>query len=210
MRPTLLPLAALLVAVPVAAGAADPSFDCAKAESSVEKLVCADSQLAALDREMARLYGLAHDGPRSTAPARQDLVAFQRGWTKRRDDCWKAEHLRRCVLDRYVERIADLRAGYADARAADDEGSSLGPFEVTCDGIEAAIAGTFVNIDPSLLLLRWIDNSVILNQAISGSGARYVGTEDGDTYEFWIKGDEARFTRPGQAAAQCLIAEGED
>lgn len=208
MKLTLLTLAALLLAAPAAA--AEPSFDCVKAASSAEKLVCADTQLAALDREMARLYTLAHDGPHMTASARQDLVAFQRGWVKGRDDCWKADNLRRCVLDSYVERIAELRAGYADARAADDQGNSLGPFEVTCDGIEAGIAATFVNTDPSLLLLRWRDTSVILNQAISGSGARYVGTEDSSTYEFWIKGDEVRFTRPGQAAAQCLIAEVED
>ena len=33
-----------------------PSFDCAKATTEVEKLICSDAELAELDREMAKAY----------------------------------------------------------------------------------------------------------------------------------------------------------
>jgi len=50
-----------LLLAPAAANAAAPNLDCASAESSAEKLVCADPALAALDRELARLVAPARD-----------------------------------------------------------------------------------------------------------------------------------------------------
>ncbi len=40
-----------------AALAAEPAFDCAKAESSAEELICSNEDLAALDRTLADVYG---------------------------------------------------------------------------------------------------------------------------------------------------------
>jgi len=39
------------------AGGAGPSFPCEKATTSVEKLICSDRNLSALDLEYSRLYG---------------------------------------------------------------------------------------------------------------------------------------------------------
>ena len=36
--------------------AAEPAFDCGKAESSAEKLICSNYDLAALDQDLARVY----------------------------------------------------------------------------------------------------------------------------------------------------------
>ena len=35
----------------------NPSFDCKKARTNTEKLICSDEELAALDRQMAQAYG---------------------------------------------------------------------------------------------------------------------------------------------------------
>ena len=62
-----------------------PSFDCAKAQSESEKLVCGDARLAALDRQLAALYKRVQ-----TSPDELDIAAEQRGWIKGRDACSRA------------------------------------------------------------------------------------------------------------------------
>lgn len=100
--------------VPPPTGPVTPSFDCAKAESEAEKLVCADYGLAALDNRLAEVYAaeLAKPG------ASKDLAAYQRGWVKERDDCWKADDKKRCVEESYRTRIAYLQINSPGAMAA--------------------------------------------------------------------------------------------
>jgi uncharacterized protein len=194
--PLLIALIALLPYLP--GHAASPSFDCSKAESSAENLVCADEQLAALDRETARLFELARDGPHMTDDRRSELRAIQRGWIKRRDECRKSEELCACVLASYVIRIHELRQGYGDARSKDAQGISTGPYVVTCKGLDALIDVTFVNVDLPVAYLEWLDRSLVLTLTPSGSGARYAADHDDGAYIFWTKGNEALFELPGK------------
>jgi uncharacterized protein len=89
------------------AWAASPSFNCAKASSSVEELICNDAELAQLDRSLASLYGtvLKH----TPAAEQRMLKAEQRGWIKGRDDCWKSDDMRGCVASEYRFRINELK-----------------------------------------------------------------------------------------------------
>lgn len=185
--------------------AATPSFDCAKAETSAEEAVCADAGLAALDREVARLYRLALNGPHMTAEGARQLKAMQRGWIKGRDECWKSDAgLKACVAAEYVWRIHDLRQGYADARAADEAGVSLGPFAYVCEGLDAAVSAVFINAEEARhASLKWGENAAALAQAPAASGARYTGTNYAGAHEFWVKGQEAMFTQPGGARLAC-------
>ena len=83
-------VAALLLAFPRVAPAASagPAFDCAKAEGTVQKLICQDVGLAALDRKLDAAYkGAVAKAKGSTLGV---LKAEQRGWIKGRDECWKA------------------------------------------------------------------------------------------------------------------------
>ena len=79
-----------------------PSFDCAKAQSAAEKLVCGDAELAALDRLLADRVAAALAAVRTldagAAEAEDELHAYQRGWVKGRDECWKVEDRRACGL----------------------------------------------------------------------------------------------------------------
>lgn len=202
------PVAVSSEQLPAAASAAKPvvpSFDCAKAEGRAQTLVCGDPVLATLDNELARLFVLASSDKNLDAARRRELVAMQRGWVKGRDDCWKSDDLRNCVLSDYANRIHELREGYADARSDDAAGISEGPTAWRCEGLDALIGATFIQTDPGVANLRWLDQAVALEIKPSASGARYVGRAyDGD-YEFWNKGDAAMFTRPGKPAADCSV-----
>lgn len=200
-------VAAVLVAAPLHAAA--PSFDCGKAEGEVAATICADPQLAAIDREAARLLVLAGESADTTREQRARLMASQRDWLRRRDDCAQADDLRACVLAQYLIRIHQLRQDYAAARSDDDDGISLGPFTVRCDDGENGIGLTFVNADPSVALLRWPDRTLVLTQTRSGSGARYASESAAGETVFWIKGNEAMFERPGKQPLSCTISEGD-
>lgn len=93
-----LPLEILLSGfLPVLAQAA--SFDCAKASSPVENLICSDQELSALDTKLGVLY---RDLTRSKAYL--DLKETQRAWLKERNKCDDLI----CMKERYRERIAAL------------------------------------------------------------------------------------------------------
>ena len=77
----------------VVAGA--PSFDCSKASTKVEKMICADEELAAVDRGMARLYA---------SMRRSERYKGQAEWLAKRNRC----HDRDCLLDAYDDRIFDI------------------------------------------------------------------------------------------------------
>ncbi len=78
-----------------------PSFNCAKARSIPEKMICADPQLAQLDRDLGRLHARA----RNAAP---DHAAFRRQsdqeWLRREANCRD----RQCLLRWYAQRREQL------------------------------------------------------------------------------------------------------
>jgi uncharacterized protein len=198
---TRLALLLLLAAGAAPAQAASPSFDCAKASSQVETLVCADAELAQLDREVARLYALAIHG--KNAARHGDLKPSQIGWLNGRNDCWKADDARACVFDNYALRIAELRTAYADARTEDANGIAVGPLALRCAGLDALIAATFVNSDPGAVVVTWGDRSLVLKHVPSGSGARYARTYPDGAYVLWGKGREFGLERPDKPRTEC-------
>ncbi|WP_108659200.1 MliC family protein [Acuticoccus kandeliae] len=192
----LLAAAAALVLLAGAAKAADPAFDCAKADGAAEEAICQSDGLASLDVELSRLYKLAVASVSDDKARLDELKAYQRGWVKGRNDCWKADDLDACIVDSYAMRIHELRQGYAGARAGEDT-PSLGPFAYQCEGLDAFVSAVFINTEESLVSLAWADNWIVLPQAVSGSGARYAIEGGQGAAEFWTKGDSAMFTPPG-------------
>ncbi len=75
------------------------SFDCAKAQSKVEKLICADAELSKLDEDLAAAY-VAAIKDAGNAGVRQT----QKQWAAQRNSCTEVV----CVKDAYVKRIAEL------------------------------------------------------------------------------------------------------
>lgn len=72
----IIPLAVMLVLLYAPAHAA--SFDCAKAATAVEKIVCADKEISALDDELNRLY----QQRLAVALDQQGMKSMQRNWLK--------------------------------------------------------------------------------------------------------------------------------
>jgi len=97
---------ALLVFAPAIA-AAQPSFDCAKASTDVERAICGDAKLAAADRELAGVYGALLG--KLPGPAKEHLTNDQQRWLGNRGRSCTAE-LAWCLGNRYRQRIATLKA----------------------------------------------------------------------------------------------------
>ena len=129
-------LSSAVVLLLLAAGSAraQPSFDCAKASNAVERAICADPGLAALDVEMAALYAAA----RATVQggAAEKLVAGQRAWMKRRGRCGGNAA---CLAAQMGERIAELRQSPATESAALACPEALGEARAMVSGIRFSI-----------------------------------------------------------------------
>jgi hypothetical protein len=107
-----------MIILALALAAADaPSFDCAKAATRVEKMICADSELAAVDRAVAKLYAGV------SRADRKKLFTSQADWLKERDRCED----RGCLLGSYDERFFDLfgasRTPTLDYESAESNGT---------------------------------------------------------------------------------------
>jgi uncharacterized protein len=85
------------------AAAANPSFDCEGAKHAVEKLICADDELAGLDVEVAKAYAKAL----SVAPAQQviRMKSEQTAWRRQLLRCDKSGDERACTLSSYQTRL---------------------------------------------------------------------------------------------------------
>ncbi|MDV7144955.1 MliC family protein [Tropicimonas sp. TH_r6] len=196
-------LGAIACAVSANAESAEtPSFDCAKVESEAEMTVCSSPALAELDRELARVYGLAQEGG-ADAESRQWLKETQRGWIKGRDDCWKSDlGLEPCVASEYAFRIDEIRREFADARGG--EGASTGPYAYACDGLGALISASFMATSAPSVVLRWRDRAVVLPRVPSASGSRYESANWGSApIVFWLKGDEAMLSTVAGETLPC-------
>lgn len=181
------------------APAARPSFDCAKSQTPIEKLICGNPGLAALDRETTRLFDLAK------AAGGAELAASQRAWIDKRNDCASSTDKQRCVADISVQRISQLRERYSAARKPDAAGISIGPFTASCENFNEPVTVTFVNSDPAYASVGWPSNVVVLKQAMSGSGALYEAQYPKGQSRLWNKGNGATIALPGGKDMTCTL-----
>jgi uncharacterized protein len=182
----------LTMGLPAVAQAQGPTFDCAKATGSIEKLICADKDLAARDRKLDEVYKAA------TAKAKgamlNTLKAEQRGWVKGRNDCWKAgaetpefltatwqaKSQRACVDAKYRIRTSELQAIW---RIVPPKTVSF-----ACENNPAnEVVANFFDTDPPSARVERGDQTTTVWQVESGSGAKY----EGQNVTFWNKGNEA-------------------
>lgn len=171
----------LVAASAIANGQTSPSFDCSKASGEVEKLVCADEELAAIDRKMADVYAKAIEAFPSDEATKQRVM--QRGWIGGRDECWKSDDVKACAMLEYRTRIVQLQI---------QSGQLMVPAAVgyACEGGEdKPFFATFYNeTDPPSAVLTYGDDQVIAFSAPAASGAKYTASR----MEFWEHGGEAK------------------
>jgi hypothetical protein len=89
--------------------AVQPSFDCAKARSRAERLICSDPELAQLDRDTGRLHARARSAARDPAAFKRQN---DREWKQRETDCGD----KACLLAWYAHRREQLQETVAQAR----------------------------------------------------------------------------------------------
>jgi len=77
------------------------SFDCSKAMTNVEKMICEDDLLSKQDEILATTYTTAL----KKAPDIQTLKQQQRDWLRERNQCTQKD----CVADQYALRIGELQ-----------------------------------------------------------------------------------------------------
>ena len=183
MKPAQILVLALVAAIAAALSATDaaahePTFDCTKTDHDVEDAICTNSGLAELDIELARLCGLARNGP-NLDNREAELVEDQRSWFDSRNQCWKSPlGVEDCTADAYAFGIAELRTAYAHSRP--EKGASGGPFAYRCDGLDEIFAATFVQTSTPMVVLSWLDFGMVLPLVPAGSGAKYASDKWND------------------------------
>jgi uncharacterized protein len=156
-----------------------PSYACNKAAGSVERLICRDKDLSALDRTLSSVYAAASKKAANEHPP--VLKAEQRGWIKGRNECWKSDDPPSCVRSEYRRRIAELQARYRLV-------PSTGPVTFVCNGDPRnEVVATFFQTDPPTLIAERGDSVSLMYLQPSASGARYRGRNE----SFWEHHGEA-------------------
>ena len=84
----------------LATTASAASFDCSKAASPTEKMICATPRLSSLDDELAATW--------KAVPKTDAVREAQRQWLVSRNEC---DELDDCIEAEYLRRIATLRLG---------------------------------------------------------------------------------------------------
>jgi uncharacterized protein len=97
-----LKIALLVVALLAAGNSAAASFPCEKAQSRIEKAICADADVSTLDEYLGRYY---HGARATLGNAASCLAADQKEWlSAMRNKCADAA----CLKKVYLERLAQL------------------------------------------------------------------------------------------------------
>ncbi|WP_156184291.1 lysozyme inhibitor LprI family protein [Cellvibrio sp. pealriver] len=77
------------------------SFDCAKASSKTEKLICADAELSSLDEKLAQTYKLARENSTDKETLKRQQIEWIKGNIK---NCTEVA----CLKSHYKRRISEL------------------------------------------------------------------------------------------------------
>lgn len=116
---------ALLGWLAMALPAQATSFDCSKAATKVEKLICDDAVLSKLDDELNAAYKNALQNEKQAGSVRQT----QKQWMEERNDCYNAA----CLNGTYVIRLSTLTT----SPAVGAKQISVGKYKMIGDSIDA-------------------------------------------------------------------------
>src|ERR1700761_7793600 len=140
------------------------AVDCTKPANSAQQLICTDSHLFDLERQLQLAYRQALARPGADQSA---LAAAQTGWATGRDNCANNADVHTCVLEAYQTRLVQL--AIADP-------ATPAPPVVTyhCPADSGPLTAQFYNqFAPPTAVLNWKGTQEILFIQPSGSGARY-------------------------------------
>ncbi|MEM1132029.1 MAG: hypothetical protein AAGH53_03745 [Pseudomonadota bacterium] len=173
-------IAAALLAISFISGVAsaqtNPSFDCQKARTPQEKLICSDSSLAKADRAMAQSYRTLLANNRDL---RREIVINQRQWLRKRDDryCLKLgerEQQIRCIESSYDERRQQLQSKELLVCGPAEQGEAR--FSISCHAPNLiqrsgfTLSGNVDGLVAELEQLAFLENGTIVQElAVEGT-----------------------------------------
>lgn len=178
------------------------TFDCTKAQGEVEKAVCADTTLTALDVRLAEVYEAA--SARARGELAKHLRAEQRGWVKGRNNCWKARDVetwitatwtvrsvKECVDAQYRLRTSELQSVW---RLVEPRTVSY----VCQDNPANEMVANFFDTQPATIRLERGDRTVTLWRVGVAGDSTYEGQNvsverDGDRMRVnWLNTDTGK------------------
>jgi uncharacterized protein len=172
-----------LLSLVVVSSARAATFDCDKAASFAEKVVCSDSRITAMDDELGSLYKAAL----ASSPNKDTLKADQKAWLASRDRC-KDDH---CIMKAYADRIAALK-GANNASAASVTGT------YTVKGGELRVQQTGDQIKFFLNATHEANVGEVSGEAkLSGETAGYSDTDIDCNLSFKFSSDKVNVTQNG-------------
>jgi uncharacterized protein YecT (DUF1311 family) len=80
-----------------------PSFDCSKATTSAERMICGNEELSQLDTKLSKIY-------KSFYLLTKEIKEDQRVWIKQRDKCQDSA----CIQKLYQQRVEELSASLSN------------------------------------------------------------------------------------------------
>lgn len=131
VKPSACVVIGLLSCLATAQPAQAASFDCAKATTKIEKLICADAELSKLDDELNVAYNIAMQDE----PYAENVQQTQKQWLRDRNQCRAAD----CVKKQYEMRLAAL-----SPTSSANQYSSAAPFTLTM-GNGVAVCEAYLN-----------------------------------------------------------------
>lgn len=165
-----------------------PSFDCNKATTKTEQLICGDAALARLDRDLASAYNRSRQ--QWPAETQHSERQSQLDWISERNACASSTHAQDCIKSSYQRRLIELqiRGGALEAPT---------PVSYQCKEQEGQPfwASFYNQTEPRSVVLTFGNLQTIAFALPSGSGARY-GNQNVD---FWEHHGEATVTWNGKS-----------
>ena len=140
------------------------AVDCTKPANAAQQLICTDSHLFDLERQLQLAYKQALGRPGADLSA---VTAAQSSWATVRDGCAQNPDVHACVLQAYQTRLVQL--------AIADPATVVPPvMTYHCPADSGPLTAQFYNqFDPPTAVLNWKGSQQILFLLPSGSGARY-------------------------------------
>jgi uncharacterized protein len=93
----------------LAAGTPKPGFDCAKATTKTEKMICGSRELSILDKDMSGFYRTL------VAGEYPQIATKQREWLEKRKQCESSQGPEPCLVVLYKMRVTELARLHVEA-----------------------------------------------------------------------------------------------
>jgi uncharacterized protein len=93
------------------------SFDCAKAKTNVEKIICSDSELSALDENLSKTFKEAMKNTED----KEQLKKKQFAWMRERNQCKAVK----CIKEKYQEKLVSFENSQYIKQLKIDDNTSL-------------------------------------------------------------------------------------